>query len=64
MSGAGTPEGASEANRPGTVLRAEREALGVTVREVAETLNLSLATIEAIEADDHTRLPGPVFARG
>ena len=51
-------------SRPGSILRAEREALGVTVREVSETLNLSMATIEAIEADDLDRLPGPVFARG
>jgi cytoskeleton protein RodZ len=53
-----------EPSRPGSILRAEREALGVTVREVSETLNLSIAVIEAIEADDHERLPGPVFARG
>lgn len=64
MSGPGTPERDPESGRPGSVLRAEREALGVTVREVAETLNLSVATIEAIEADDLARLPGPVFARG
>lgn len=53
-----------EPSRPGSILRAEREALGVSVREVSETLNLSIAVIEAIEADDHARLPGPVFARG
>lgn len=53
-----------EPTRPGAVLRAEREALGVTVREVSETLNLSISVIEAIEADDYPRLPGPVFARG
>lgn len=53
-----------EVNRPGSVLRAEREALGVTIREVAETLNLSMTVIEALEADDYERLPGPVFARG
>lgn len=53
-----------EPSRPGSILRAEREALGVTVREVSETLNLSIAVIEAIEADDLERLPGPVFARG
>lgn len=53
-----------EPSRPGSILRAEREALGVTVREVAETLNLSMSMVEAIEADDHDRLPGPVFARG
>ncbi len=53
-----------EVSRPGSILRAEREALGVTVREVSETLNLSMSAIEAIEADDYERLPGPVFARG
>jgi cytoskeleton protein RodZ len=53
-----------DANRPGSVLRAEREALGVSVREVAETLNLSMTVIEAIESDDLDRLPGAVFARG
>jgi cytoskeleton protein RodZ len=53
-----------EPSRPGSILRAEREALGVTVREVSETLNLSITVIEAIEADDHEHLPGPVFARG
>ncbi len=53
-----------EASRPGSVLRAEREALGVTVREISETLNLSISIIEAIESDDLDRLPGPVFARG
>ena len=54
----------SEREGPGGVLRAEREALGVTIREVAETLNLSMSTIEAIETNDYERLPGPVFARG
>ncbi|MFU8814232.1 MAG: helix-turn-helix domain-containing protein [Pseudomonadales bacterium] len=49
---------------PGSILQAEREALGVTLREVSETLNLSIAIIEAIEADEYQRLPGPVFGRG
>ena len=49
---------------PGQVLRAEREALGVTTRDVAETLNLSITMVEAIEADDYERMPAAVFARG
>ncbi len=49
---------------PGAVLRAERESLGVTVREVSETLNLGMSVVEAIEADDYGRLPGPVYTRG
>lgn len=49
---------------PGQQLRAEREALGVTVREVADTLNLSMTIVQALEADDYGRMPGTVFARG
>lgn len=49
---------------PGGQLRAERESLGVTVREVADTLNLSITVVQALEADDYDRLPGAVFARG
>ena len=49
---------------PGRQLRAERESLGVTLREVADTLNLSIAVVQALEADDYERLPGAVFARG
>jgi hypothetical protein len=45
-------------------LRAERETLGVTVREVADTLNLSITVVQALEADAYDRLPGTVFARG
>lgn len=52
------------ASGPGKLLRAERESLGVTVREVADTLNLSITTVQALEADDYDRLPGTVFARG
>jgi cytoskeleton protein RodZ len=36
----------------------------VTVREVADTLNLSITVVQALEADDYDRLPGTVFARG
>ena len=49
---------------PGQVLRAEREALGVTTRDVAETLNLAVSMVEAIEADDYEQMPAAVFARG
>lgn len=54
----------ADVSRPGSVLRAERESLGVSVREVAETLNLSITMVNAIEADDLDSLPGAVFARG
>jgi cytoskeleton protein RodZ len=49
---------------PGSALRTEREAMGVTLREVSETLNLSIAVIQAIEENDYPRLPRTVFVRG
>jgi cytoskeleton protein RodZ len=52
------------ASRPGSVLRMERESLGVTVREVADTLNLSMTVVQSLEDDDYRRLPGTVFVRG
>jgi len=49
---------------PGWTLREARERLGVSEREVAEALNLPPQVIEAMEADDASKLPGAVFARG
>jgi cytoskeleton protein RodZ len=49
---------------PGRRLRSEREALGVSVREVADTLNLSITVVQALEDDDYKQLPGAVFIRG
>jgi len=48
----------------GRRLRSEREALGVSVREVADTLNLSITVVQALEDDDYKQLPGAVFIRG
>lgn len=49
---------------PGAALKSAREALGVTVREVADALNLPVHVVEAMEANEFDRLPQPVFARG
>lgn len=49
---------------PGAALKSARERLGVTVREVADALNLPLHVVEAMEANEFDRLPQPVFARG
>jgi cytoskeleton protein RodZ len=49
---------------PGPALKSARERLGVTVREVADALNLPLHVVEAMEANEFDRLPQPVFARG
>jgi cytoskeleton protein RodZ len=48
----------------GAALAAAREAKGLTVEDIASQLKLSVTQVKAIEADDHDRLPSPVFARG
>jgi cytoskeleton protein RodZ len=55
---------AGDRPEPGARLRAAREALGLTVSDVARNLRLSPVQVEALERDDHARLPGPVFVRG
>jgi len=49
---------------PGATLVAAREAAQLSVAEVARHLRLSVAQVEALEAGDFERLPGPVFVRG
>ena len=48
----------------GAQLRAQREARGWSVPEVADQLNLAPRQIEAIEADNHAALPGMAVTRG
>jgi cytoskeleton protein RodZ len=50
--------------RPGRTLAEARERRNQTIAEVAQQLKLSATQIEALEADDYARLPGPVFVRG
>lgn len=49
---------------PGATLAAARAAERLSVVEVARHLKLSVAQVEALEAGDFERLPGPVFVRG
>ena len=49
---------------PGADLRAAREAMEVSPREVADALNLSIHVVECLEMDDYERLPPSVFTRG
>lgn len=50
---------------PGQTLREAREAMHVTVFEVAQSLKFSPRQIEALEADDYAALPpGATFLRG
>jgi cytoskeleton protein RodZ len=48
----------------GQILAQARQAKGMSVADVAGKLKLTERQVEAIEADDHSRLPSPVFVRG
>ncbi len=54
----------AEQDGPGAELKAAREGMDVSTREVADALNLPVHVIEALEADDYERLPPTVFTRG
>lgn len=49
---------------PGQLLAKARRALKLTPEEVAGQLNLTPATVVALEQDDYDQLPGLTFARG
>lgn len=44
-------------------LRALRESRGVTLRDIAEATNNSVAQLEALERNEIKRLPGGIFLR-
>lgn len=48
----------------GRILAEAREAKGISVADVAEKLKLTVRQIEALEAEDFSRLPAAVFVRG
>lgn len=54
----------SQTDGPGVLLRKARESIGVSVADVAETLNLPIKIVETIESEDYTQLPAPAFTRG
>lgn len=58
------PEVEAAPAQTGRRLAAARERHGFSVAEVARQLKLSPGQIEALEADNYARLPGPVFVRG
>ena len=49
---------------PGALLRAAREARGLSIEEVADRLRLNAALVLAMEQDRLALLGAPVFARG
>ena len=56
----------SEAFQPGfgAQLKAGREAKGLSVADVAAKLKLTARQVEALEVEDMSHLPSPVFVRG
>jgi cytoskeleton protein RodZ len=56
-----SPDGAAVA---GSLLRAGREAAGLSVAAVAQQLKLAPRQIAAIEDGDYSKLPGRTFVRG
>tara|TARA_A100001037_G_scaffold219053_1_gene196973 strand:+ start:1883 stop:2713 length:831 start_codon:yes stop_codon:yes gene_type:complete len=49
---------------PGQMLQRIREQKGITIDEVASSLNLRITVVEAIEVDDYSGVILPVYARG
>lgn len=58
------PAAIAPEQRPGRTLAEARGRRNQTIAEVAQQLKLSATQVEALEADDYARLPGPVFVRG
>jgi cytoskeletal protein RodZ len=44
-------------------LRAARQARGITVRDIAQRTKIPVSTLEALERNDTSRLPGGIFSR-
>lgn len=66
MTSSGTPSAAA-AGAPqtaGAMVRAAREAMGLTLDAVAQQLRLAPRQVTALEEDDFARLPGRTFVRG
>lgn len=49
---------------PGARLRSAREARGLSIVEAANKLHLHQRMVEALESDDVSRMPTPIYARG
>ena len=49
---------------PWSVLAQARAATGLSTRDVAETLNLSISVVQAIESGDESNMPAQVYVKG
>lgn len=60
-----SPETIDDQNRPvGNLLHRRRLEKKLSLEEVAEDTCIHIATLRAIEQDDHRKMPATVFARG
>jgi flagellar biosynthesis protein FlhG len=48
----------------GPLIRAVRESLGLTIRQISDTTKIGSNYVEGIEADDFAALPAQVYVRG
>ncbi len=64
MSEAASIGPAASAVHSGQQLAAARQSCNLSVADVAHQLKLSPAQVQAMEAGEYQRLPGPVFVRG
>src|SRR5215467_13705840 len=48
----------------GRKLREARERRGLSLRQIANATKIAVPTLEALERNDITRLPGGIFSRG
>lgn len=58
------PEAPDAEVTPGQLLSRKREALGLSIQQVADELHITMHYVRALEADAHEKLPGVVFIRG
>ncbi|MBI5862281.1 MAG: helix-turn-helix domain-containing protein [Rhodocyclales bacterium] len=54
----------SDRHLPGAVLRATREARGLSVSDVAQAIRFSVRQIDALECDDYSGFPSTTLLRG
>lgn len=57
-------QGATLLQKPGELIRAKREAAGMTQAQVGEALHLTVHYIKSLENDEYAKLPGLTFVKG
>jgi cytoskeleton protein RodZ len=61
---ADSPENQSSSAGPGLMLTRARKNHGLTIQNIASRLHLSEQIVQALEKEDFSLLPGPVFIQG